>query len=101
VATNISITKSLVESSFGAQLFNNSVSERYNLHYRREGNNEVDFILEKGGKVIGLEVKSGASADKEGMGIFNDKFHPNKMLLVGTGGIPYKDFLKINPKELF
>jgi hypothetical protein len=35
------------------------------------------------------------------MGIFNEKFHPDKMLLVGTGGIPYADFLKINPKELF
>lgn len=91
----------LVESSVGAHLLNHSISERYNLHYWREGNNEVDFILEKGDKVIGLEVKSGASADNKGMGIFNEKFHPNKMLLVGTGGIPYEEFLKINPKELF
>jgi hypothetical protein len=91
----------LVESSVGAHLFNHSVSERYDLHYWREGNNEVDFILEKGSKVIGLEVKSGASANNEGMGIFNTKFHPDKILLVGTGGIPYEEFLKINPTELF
>ena len=91
----------LVESSIGAHLLNHAVSERYNLYYWREGNNEVDFILEKGEKVIGLEVKSGASADNTGMGIFNERFHPDKMLLVGTGGIPYEDFLKINPKELF
>ncbi len=91
----------LVESSIGAHLLNHAVSERYNLYYWREGNNEVDFILEKGDKVIGLEVKSGASADNTGMGIFNERFHPDKMLLVGTGGIPYEDFLKINPKELF
>lgn len=91
----------LVESSVGAHLLNHAISERYNLRYWREGNNEVDFILEKGDKVIGLEVKSGTSADNEGMGIFNEKFHPDKMLLVGTGGIPYEDFLKINPKELF
>lgn len=90
----------LVESSVGAHLLNHSVSERYNIHYWREGNNEVDFILEKGNKIIGLEVKSGASADNAGMGIFNEKFHPDKMLLVGTGGIPYEEFLKINPKEL-
>ncbi len=90
-----------VESSVGAHLLNYSISEKYNLHYWREGNNEVDFSLEKGDKVIGLEVKSGASADNEGMGIFNEKFHPNKLLLVGTGGIPYSEFLKINPKELF
>lgn len=91
----------LVESSVGAHLLNHAVSERYNLYYWREGNNEVDFILEKGDKVIGLEVKSGASADNGGMGIFNTKFHPDKMLLVGTGGIPYEDFLKINPKDIF
>ncbi len=90
----------LVESSVGAHLLNHSVSERYNLHYWREGNDEVDFVLEKGDKVIGLEVKSGASAENVGMGIFNEKFHPHRMLLVGTGGIPYDEFLKINPQQL-
>ncbi|NCC99755.1 MAG: ATP-binding protein [Bacteroidia bacterium] len=90
----------LVESSVGAHLLNHAISERYNLHYWREGNHEVDFILEKGNKVIGLEVKSGASAENEGMEIFNKKFHPDKMLLVGTGGIPYEEFLKINPKDI-
>jgi predicted AAA+ superfamily ATPase len=91
----------LVESSVGVHLFNHAVSERYNLYYWREGNREVDFVLKKGNKVIGLEVKSGASADNVGMRLFNEKFHPNKMLLVGTRGIPYEEFLKINPKELF
>ncbi|MDY9919220.1 hypothetical protein SAMN05216331_12063 [Porphyromonadaceae bacterium KH3R12] len=91
----------LVESSVGAHLLNHSISERYDFYYWREGNNEVDFILKKGDKVIGLEVKSGANADNAGMGIFNERFHPDKMLLVGTGGVPYEDFLKINPKELF
>jgi predicted AAA+ superfamily ATPase len=91
----------LVESSVGAHLVNHSVSERYNLHYWREGNNEVDFVLEKEGKVIGLEVKSGGRAENAGMGVFNGKFHPDKMLLVGSGGIPYTEFLKINPKDIF
>lgn len=91
----------LVESSVGAHLLNHSVSERYNLHYWRESHNEVDFILAKGDKVIGLEVKSGAGVANEGMALFNEKFRPDKMLLVGTGGIPYEDFLKMNPKELF
>ncbi len=91
----------LVESSVGAHLINYSISERYNLYYWREGNNEVDFILEKGDKIIGLEVKSGMKADNAGMSVFAEKFHPEKILLVGTGGIPYDEFLKINPKELF
>jgi len=90
-----------VESSVGAHLINHAISERYSLYYWREGKYEVDFILEKGDKVIGLEIKSGMKADNAGMGVFADKFQPEKVLLVGTGGIPYEEFLKINPKELF
>ncbi len=91
----------LVESSVGTHLMNHSISERYNLYYWREGNYEVDFVLEKGDKVIGLEVKSGMKAENAGIALFSDKFYPDKILLVGTGGIPYDEFLKINPKELF
>lgn len=91
----------LVESSVGAHLMNHSISERFNLYYWREGNHEVDFILEKGDTVIGLEVKSGMRAENTGMGVFAEKFRPEKVLLVGTGGIPYEEFLKINPGELF
>ena len=91
----------LVESSVGTHLINNSIPERYNLYYWREGNHEVDFILEKGDKVIGLEVKSGMKAENARMGVFAEKFHPEKVLLVGTSGIPYEEFLKINPRELF
>lgn len=91
----------LVESSVGTHLMNHSISERYNLYYWREGNYEVDFVLEKGDKVIGLEVKSGMKAENAGIALFSDKFHPDKILLVGTGGIPYDEFLKINPKEIF
>ncbi|MCL2649887.1 MAG: ATP-binding protein [Candidatus Azobacteroides sp.] len=91
----------LVESSVGTHLINHSISERYNLYYWRDGNYEVDFVLEKGDKTIGLEVKSGMKSDNAGMSIFAEKFHPKKVLLVGTGGIPYDEFLKINPKELF
>lgn len=91
----------LVESSVGTHLINHSISERYNLYYWRDGNNEVDFVLEKGDKTIGLEVKSGMKAENAGMGVFAERFHPEKVLLVGTGGIPYDDFLKINPRELF
>jgi predicted AAA+ superfamily ATPase len=90
----------LVESSVGTHLINYSISERYNLYYWRDGNYEVDFVLEKGNKIIGLEVKSGMKTENAGMGVFAERFHPEKVLLVGTGGIPYDEFLKINPREL-
>jgi predicted AAA+ superfamily ATPase len=91
----------VVESSVGTHLINHAISERYQLYYWRDGGNEVDYILEKGDNVIGLEVKSGMKAENAGMGVFAERFHPKKVLLVGTGGIPCEEFLKINPKELF
>ena len=91
----------LVESSIGTHLINHSVSGRFNLYYWREANKEVDFIIEKDGKVIAFEVKSGRRGENTGMSTFAEKFHPEKVLLVGTGGIPHEEFLKIKPKELF
>jgi len=90
----------LVESSIGAHLVNHSLRERYNLYYWREEDKEVDYILEKNGKIVALEVKSGRRSDNSGMRFFSEKFHPAKVLLVGTGGIPYEEFLRINPKDL-
>ncbi len=35
------------------------------------------------------------------MDVFNKMFNPDKVLLVGDSGIPWQEFLKINPLELF
>jgi predicted AAA+ superfamily ATPase len=91
----------LVESSVGAHLLNHSISERYQISYWRESNSEVDFVLEKNGKVIAIEVKSGRRAANLGMNVFAQKFHPDRILLVGTGGFGIEDFLRINPITLF
>ena len=50
---------------------------------------------------MALEVKSGAKAINKGMQIFKEKFRPNTMLIVGTSGISYEEFLKINPVQVF
>jgi predicted AAA+ superfamily ATPase len=91
----------LVESSIGAHLINYSIIEGFTVSYWRERNEEVDFVLEKKGKVIGLEVKSGASQASSGLSAFKKAFNPDKVLLVGTTGTPWQDFLKLNPVELF
>lgn len=91
----------LVESAIGSHLINNSYSERFNLNYWRENNNEVDFVLEKDRKLISIEVKSGNRSANKGMSQFSQKFSPKRNLLIGTGGISVEEFLKINPVELF
>jgi predicted AAA+ superfamily ATPase len=91
----------LVESAVGAHLINYSVTERFQLYYWREGNNEVDFVLEHKGKIIAIEVKSGSKAINKGMDLFAKKYNSAKVLMVGTGGIPLELFLKMNPIDLF
>jgi predicted AAA+ superfamily ATPase len=90
-----------VESSIGAHLVNHQISEDYTVFYWRHRNDEVDFVLEKKGKVIGLEVKSGATQKAPGMEAFRKHFKVYKVLLVGNSGIPWQEFLKISPAQLF
>ena len=91
----------LVESSIGAHLLNYSHTEGFSLHYWRERNEEVDFVIEKKGKVIGLEVKSGATQSSAGIKAFKKQVNPHRVMLVGNSGIRWQDFLKMNPAELF
>lgn len=91
----------IVESAVGAHLVNGAYSAGFNIHYWREGAHEVDFVLEKGGKVIGLEVKSGTPRTTTGMPAFRKAIDPDKVLLVGSSGIPWEEFLTLDPVELF
>jgi uncharacterized protein len=90
-----------VEAAIGAHLVNHQLSEGYAVHYWRHRNDEVDFVLEKKGKVIGLEVKSGATQKAPGMEAFKKQHEPDKVMLVGNSGVPWQEFLKISPKQLF
>jgi uncharacterized protein len=91
----------IVESAIGAHLLNRSFGGGYKVSYWRDGNNEVDFVLEKRGKVVAIEVKSGTGDNPYGMAAFKKKYNPDKMLLVGKSGYPWEEFLHINPVELF
>ena len=90
-----------VESAIGAHLLNYAHSENYEIHYWREGDLEVDFVLTKGSKVLALEVKSGAMQKNKGMTAFKKKYPDAKVFLVGDAGISWQEFLTINPAELF
>ena len=91
----------VVESAVGAHLINNAYSQDFSLFYWREGNYEVDFVLEHKGRVVALEVKSGISLRTAGMVQFRKSYPDSKIMLVGRDGIPWEDFLLINPMELF
>jgi len=90
-----------VESAIGTHLLNQSLIGQMELYYWREGNSEVDFVLQKGNKTIGIEVKSGRNKLSEGIPAFASRFNPAKILLVGREGIPVEEFLSMPVSDIF
>lgn len=91
----------MVESAIGAYLINSSFSTGFQLYYWREGNYEVDFVLEYRGKVIGIEIKSGHAQTTSGMQVFQKTQKPDQVLLVGDSSLPWQEFLQLNVSTLF
>jgi hypothetical protein len=57
--------------------------------------------LEKRGKILGIEVKSGNTQNPKGVTSFIKQNEPDKILLVENSGLPWEEFLKIPPLDLF
>lgn len=84
----------LVESTVGAHLCN-TAPPGMTVTYWRERNHEVDFVLEYGESVMGIEVKSGRNKGAlAGLERFARSFKARPGLVVGTGGIPLAQFLE-------
>ena len=91
-----------VESAVGAHLINQSFKDKkLNVYYWREGNEEVDFVLEYKKRVIALEVKSSKTGTLSGMNAFAKQFKPEKTLLIGADGSPWQEFLQIDVLDLY
>lgn len=91
----------IVESAIGTHLVNSALTEGFKIYYWRERNDEVDFVLERRGKIIGLEVKSGGDQSNSGLNQFQKHFNPDKVLLIGKTGLSVEEFLTLNPVTLF
>jgi predicted AAA+ superfamily ATPase len=100
VMANPAIWGRLVESAVGAHLLNQAVSGDFTLSYWREGNDEVDFVIEQK-QLIGIEVKSGTRQNTSGMAAFKKKFSPHKILLIGNTGLTWQAFLQMKKGDLF
>ncbi len=91
----------IVESAIGMHLVNQALRDQYIVYYWRDRNDEVDFVLERQGVIIAIEVKSGYSGNKKGMDAFKKNFSPDKVYFIDNKTLSWNDFLKINPTELF
>ena len=92
----------IVESAIGAHLANGALAGDYRLFYWREASQEVDYVLQKGNRIIAMEVKSGQRpAALPGMAAFDKIYAPARKFLIGTGGMSFGEFLSVRPAELF
>ena len=84
----------LVESAVGAHLLGDTLGKDIEVTYWRDRNMEIDFVLQQGKNIVGIEVKSGRRREAlNGMEAFRRQFTPLRTLLVGSDGIPLKEFL--------
>lgn len=91
-----------VESAVGAHLVNQAFKEKkLTIYYWREGNEEVDFVVEYKKRIIALEVKTSKVGGLTGLNAFANQYRPEKSLVIGTDGIPWQEFLQLDVLSLY
>lgn len=90
-----------VESAVGAYLLGGEEEGGYRVFYWRERADEVDFIIQRQGETIAIEVKSGRRGMNSGLKAFREKFQPKRAFVVGTDGMPLADFFRCHVEDLF
>lgn len=85
----------LVESAVGAYLLARSHEAGFDVRYWREGDLEVDFVLESRSEVVAIEVKSGDRPlnPHRGMAVFGERHPHARLLVIGADGVPLERFL--------
>ena len=92
----------LFESAVGAHIMSYAYAGDYKVYYwRTKPGCEVDYVLEKKGRLIAIEVKSNSDTGNVGLHEFSAQFNPYQTLVVGDGGMKAEDFLSIDPVGLF
>ena len=92
----------LFESAVGAHIVSHSYEGDYKVWYWRDyDGREVDYVLEKKGDLIAIEVKSNQDKGNSGLAEFRKRFNPKMCFVVGEGGMRPEEFLSCNPKILF
>lgn len=90
----------LVENAVGAHLLNGLHSVSARVSYWREGTEEMDFVVESGLSILGIEVKSGRSNKTPGVARFRGRWPSAGVLVVGGEGMPLTDFFATPPEKL-
>ena len=65
--------------------------------HRLQGHSDAHARGQTGRKVVGIEVKTGWTKKRSGLAAFRRKFRTAGTLLIGESGIPWEDFLSMDP----
>ena len=83
----------VVESAVGAHLVN-TASSATSVRYWRDGDEEVDFVLQRGPHLVGIEVKAGRRRPRRtNLETFERRFSASPSIVVGEMGVPLHEFL--------
>jgi uncharacterized protein len=88
----------LVESVVGAHLINTAGDTK--LHYWRDGDLEVDFVIEHHGRLAAIEVKSRHDGNRHsGLAEFKRRYPKARTVLVSDESVPLGEFLRRSANE--
>ncbi len=91
----------LVENAVGAHLLNQLNPVDWIVSYWRQGDLEVDFVVQHGQEVWAIEVKSGKGQNQAGLTAFKKQYPKAKTLVIGSDGIPLEEFFANLPERFF
>lgn len=91
----------LVEVAIGAYLYNQALVNRFEVYYWREENNEIDFVVRNGEKLLGIEVKTGFEYGGKAFEIFKKRYPKAQTLLIGEYGEDVEKFLGTSIEKYF
>ena len=98
--TNPQLWGRWVESAVGCYLLDRADELEYRLYYWRDNNEEVDFVITRGDRLLAIEVKSGRWQMNSGLATFRERFHPQYSLVVGGSAMPLVEFFGGNLENL-
>lgn len=90
----------LVENAAGAHLLNHLQGLPYQVDYWRERDDEVDYVVSTGRRVLALEVKSGRPGRLAGLAAFKARYPRCQCLVVGGNGMTLEEFFTADPRDL-
>jgi len=95
VRSRLEIWGRWVENAVGVRLYGQAEALGGNLYWWRRGQEEVDFVVKAGGKLLAVEVKSGRSrGGHRGLEAFKSEWPSSRGLLVGSTGVPLSEFFE-------